>query len=165
MRCLLVHKWVTEPRYLNMLSKNDVAYRRCRRCGKTQFGVLDDPPVRIRWSNIKKKGEVEKQNGSAVRRDMTSRLAERRNEYRTGSQLPVYLNNATGVTRDMSASGAYFWTPNTYSVGETISFSIRQQSSEGRIVWKCQGNVLRTEPQDVYFGVAVRITSTTEEAS
>ena len=54
MRCLLVHKWVTEPRYLNMLSARDVAYRKCKRCGKTQFGVVNDPSVGIRWSPIRK---------------------------------------------------------------------------------------------------------------
>ena len=96
---------------------------------------------------------------------MTPRVEERRNEYRVGSQLPVYLRNATGITRDMSASGAYFWTPNTYSVGETISFSIELRTSEGRTVWECQGSVLRTEPQDVYSGVAVKITSTSVGSS
>ena len=92
---------------------------------------------------------------------MTARLAERRNEQRIGTALPVYFNNATGMLRDMSASGAYFWTPNRYSVGETIRFSIGLHTSDGKTVWKCQGNVLRTEPQEHCFGVAVKITGTT----
>jgi len=94
---------------------------------------------------------------------MTSRLVERRNDQRLGSALPVYLTNATGLMRDKSASGAYFWTPNKYSVGETISFSMRIYTSKGGTVWKCQGDVLRIEPQEIYLGVAVKITSTTVE--
>ena len=95
---------------------------------------------------------------------MTSKVVERRNEHRLGSALPVYLANATGMMRDMSASGAYFWTPKKYAVGDTINFSIGIYTSKGRTVWKCQGDVLRTEPQDIYHGVAVKITSTTVEA-
>lgn len=94
---------------------------------------------------------------------MTSRSVERRNEPRLGSALPVYLKNATGTMRDMSVSGAYFWTPNKYAVGETINFSIGIYSTKGRTVWKCQGDVVRTEPQDIYYGVAVKITTTTVE--
>ena len=95
---------------------------------------------------------------------MTARPAERRNEQRVGTALPVYFNNATGMLRDMSASGAYFWTPNRCSVGEAVSFSIGLHTSDGKTLWKCQGNVLRTEPQDGHFGVAVKITSTAVEA-
>jgi len=95
---------------------------------------------------------------------MTARLAERRNEQRVRNASSVYFNNATGMMRDMSASGAYFWTPNRCSVGEAISFSIGLHTSEGKTLWKCQGNVLRAEPQDGHFGVAVKITSTTVEA-
>lgn len=91
---------------------------------------------------------------------MRSRVVERRNDQRFGSALPVYLNNATGIMRDMSVSGAYFLTRNTYSIGETIDFSIGIYTSEGRTVWKCRGDVLRTEPQYRNVGVAVKITST-----
>ena len=65
--------------------------------------------------------------------------------------------------RDMSSSGAYFWTPNKPFVGDDIGFSIGLYTPEGRTVWKGQGRVLPTEPQDVSFGVAVKITSTARE--
>jgi len=94
---------------------------------------------------------------------MKSRRVERRNELRLGSALPVYLKNATGTMRDMSASGAYFWTRNKYSIGETIDFSIGIYTSEGRTAWKCRGDVLRTEHKGNNNGVAVKITSTTVE--
>ena len=73
MRCLLGHKWVTEPRYLNMLSARDVAYRKCKRCGKTQFGILDDPPVRIRWSTMRK-GTISDAREARMLRRASSRL-------------------------------------------------------------------------------------------
>ena len=96
---------------------------------------------------------------------MKSRSVERRNEQGFGSALPVYLKNGTGVMRDMSASGAYFVTHNTYRIGETINFSISTYASDGRTVWKCRGDVLRTEPQDRNIGVAVKITGTKVEPS
>ena len=96
---------------------------------------------------------------------MKSKLVERRNQQRLESALPVYLKNATGTMRDMSASGAYFWTPNKFSVGDTVSFSIGTYTSKGRTVWKYEGNVLRTDRQDIYFGVAVKITNKTMDPS
>lgn len=53
MRCLVAHKWVTKPRYLNMVSESDPAYRRCKRCGKAQFGVPDGQSLRINWRNLR----------------------------------------------------------------------------------------------------------------
>jgi len=73
------------------------------------------------------------------------------------------MENATGVTRDMSASGAFFWISGTYAIGEEISFSIELKTAGGRMIWKCRGEVLRTEPRDDTVGVAVRITESTTE--
>jgi len=72
--------------------------------------------------------------------------------------MPVFLENATGVTRDMSASGAFFWISGMYALGESISFSIELQRLDGKFMLKCQGNVLRTEPRGNEVGVAVRLT-------
>jgi hypothetical protein len=94
---------------------------------------------------------------------VTARLAERRNNYRVRTALPVSLESATGILRDMSASGAFFWLSGTHAIGETVSFSIGLQTSGGRTVWKCQGDVVRTEPRGTDVGVAVKITSTTVE--
>jgi len=77
--------------------------------------------------------------------------------------LPVFLENATGVTRDMSASGVFFWLSGTHLVGESISFSIELQRLDGKFMLKCQGDVVRTEWGDGAHGVAVRLTKTTME--
>ena len=91
----------------------------------------------------------------------TARLAERRNFYRVHTALPVSLEGAKGVMRDMSTTGAYFWINGTHAVGDTVTFSIQLQSAEGKTVWNCRGNVIRIEPSDSNTGVAVKITDTT----
>ena len=93
---------------------------------------------------------------------MTAKLAEKRRDYRVRTALPVSLENATGVTRDMSASGAFFWISGTHAIGESISFSLELKTAEGSTVWTCQGDVVRTEPRGNDIGVAVRITEAAE---
>jgi len=91
---------------------------------------------------------------------MTARLDERRNHYRIRTALPVFLGSTRGILRDMSTSGAYFWTRNAPAVGEQVIFSVQVHSSEGRSAWSCCGNVVRVEPRDSDIGVAVKITKT-----
>jgi len=86
-----------------------------------------------------------------------------RRDQRVDTPLMVYLDNARGVTRDMSAAGAFFWTGHEYAVGESISFAIELKTAGGRMMWKCRGDVLRTEPLDYMSGIAVRITESTME--
>lgn len=92
---------------------------------------------------------------------MTARLDEKRNHYRIRTALPVYLGTTRGFLRDMSTSGAYFWTSGSHSVGEQVNFLVQLQSPEGRTAWNCQGDVVRVEPRDSDTGVAVRIKNTT----
>lgn len=69
----------------------------------------------------------------------------------------MYTGNARGVTRDLSASGAYFWTGSKYSVGEPIHFAIEHNTANGREISNCRGHVLRIEPRDYMVGVAASI--------
>jgi hypothetical protein len=70
---------------------------------------------------------------------------------------PVSLENATGVTRDVSVGGVFFWISGTHTVGDRISFSIEIQRPEGNMMLRCRGVVVRTEPRGTDVGVAVRI--------
>ena len=70
----------------------------------------------------------------------------------------MYLENATGITRDVSASGVFFWVMGTYPLGESISFSMGRIPMSEQFMLKCRGVVFRTEPRGSYVGVAVRIT-------
>jgi hypothetical protein len=94
---------------------------------------------------------------------MTAKLAEERRDFHSRGALPVSLETATGITRDMSTSGAFFWISGAHTVGESISFSIELKTSGGRMMWICQGNVVRTELRGPDVGAAVRITRTAVE--
>lgn len=86
-----------------------------------------------------------------------------RKDKRVDTPLLVYLENARGVTRDMSASGAYFWTSGDYAVGDPISFSVEIKTAGGKMMWKCRGNVTRTDPHDYMVGIAAKITESKME--
>jgi len=94
---------------------------------------------------------------------MTATLVEKRKDVRLLTALPVSLEKATGITRDMSASGAYFWISGQHAIGDTISFTMGLKPDRSGMVWKCEGEVVRVEPRGTYAGVAVRITRSTVE--
>lgn len=86
-----------------------------------------------------------------------------RKDKRFDTPMLVFLENARGVTRDTSTSGAFFWTSGTYTPGQPISFAIELKTAGGRMMWKCKGAVVRTEPRDYMVGVAATITESTME--
>jgi hypothetical protein len=88
---------------------------------------------------------------------MTAVQPEKRKEQRIHTALPVFLETATGVTRDVSASGVFFWTDGACAFGEPISFAVEFSRPAGRMTLKCRGDVVRTEPRDAMLGVAVSI--------
>ena len=77
--------------------------------------------------------------------------------------LRVILEHATGVTRDASTSGAFFWTSGTYTPGQPISFAIELKTAVGMMMWRCRGAVVRTELRNHMVGVAATITESTLE--
>jgi len=90
---------------------------------------------------------------------MIAERLEKRRGQRIQTALPVFLKNAEGITRDVSASGVFFWTSeSTCALGELISFSVELKRPEGRMMLKCQGDVVRTELCNGMMGVAVKIT-------
>lgn len=94
---------------------------------------------------------------------MAAKQAERRKHPRSPSSLPVVLENATGVLRDISLSGAFFWTRGTYRPEDPISFAIQLETAQKPLMWKCEGDVVRTEQHGSDVGVGVRITRTAVE--
>jgi hypothetical protein len=89
---------------------------------------------------------------------MTAEPQEKRRGQRIHTALPVYLKSATGVTRDVSASGVYLWTDAICVLGEPISFSVEFNRPGGKMVFNIRGDVVRTEPHEAGAGVAVKIT-------
>lgn len=88
---------------------------------------------------------------------------QHRKEERVSTELPVYLGGIVGRTRDVSASGIRFETDATYALGNSISFSVEMNTSGGKMVLRCQGEVVRIEPQGKKVSVAVKITQSTLE--
>ena len=95
---------------------------------------------------------------------MIKEQPEKRRGQRIHTALPVILKNAQGVTRDVSASGVYFWTSEiNCTPGDLISFSVELMRPKGRMMLKCQGDVVRTEPRATEIGVAVNIVESAME--
>jgi hypothetical protein len=90
---------------------------------------------------------------------MNKEKPEKRRGPRILTAMPVFLKNTQGITRDVSASGVYFWLSEPVCApGESISLSVELKRARGRMLLKCQGDVLRTEPCPAGIGVAVSIT-------
>jgi len=89
---------------------------------------------------------------------MTTRPDERRGYQRTNIRLPVFLDTASGVTRDVSRSGVFLWTSGTYDLGESIGLSIGRKTRSRNFMLRCRGVVFRTEPHGNEIGIALRIT-------
>lgn len=71
---------------------------------------------------------------------------------------PVRLDRGTGVTRNISASGVFFETSVDYAVGSKISFAIEIEGPRGgKLMLRCQGEIVRVERRDGKVGVATKI--------
>ena len=81
----------------------------------------------------------------------------KRSEKRVRARLAVDLGRAkTGVTRDVSASGAFFETDVSYKVGSRVRFAIDLATPWGPAHFDCKGRIVRLEKHDGTVGVAVR---------
>ena len=87
------------------------------------------------------------------------RRAQKRREERVAASLPVALANASGMTRDVSATGIFFETEAEYSPGNKIELTVELHSPAGKLQLKCQGAIVRIERHDSKVGVAVEITN------
>jgi Tfp pilus assembly protein PilZ len=80
---------------------------------------------------------------------------ERRREQRFKLAVPLQLKNGTGITRDISTSGIYFETEGAYSIADTIRLFVNFEDE----TLQCEARVVRVEPRNGQFGVAVELTS------
>jgi hypothetical protein len=88
---------------------------------------------------------------------------EQRTEERVFTALPVDLGNGTGVTRDVSASGIFFEIDSNYRLGSAIEFVVEMHTPGGKMLLKCEGEIVRIEPRGPRVGVAVKITTSSLE--
>jgi hypothetical protein len=91
---------------------------------------------------------------------------ENRKEQRVRTALRVDLGGeATGVTRDVSASGIFFETEASYARGNSVRFRIDIETPTGPMLLTCRGEVVRLEPRGARLGVAVRIVESSLSAA
>ena len=95
---------------------------------------------------------------------MVGHAREKREEERVSAVMPVILENASGLTCDVSASGMFFETSVALAIGDSIDFSVQFDTPAGRKILKCQGKIIRTVTRDDRLGVAVKILGSTMEA-
>jgi hypothetical protein len=73
--------------------------------------------------------------------------------------MPVHLDHGSGITRDISQSGVYFFTEQLLSPGMTIPFVLEFDyvSPGEKVFLHCKGEVLRVEETGRKRGVAASI--------
>ena len=95
---------------------------------------------------------------------MKRKRKEQRKDERVAASLPVALASGKGVTRDVSASGVFFETDAAYGVGSPIRFVLNLDTPWGKVMFKCDGRIVRVEPHDRKVAVAVRFAESTLDA-
>jgi hypothetical protein len=90
----------------------------------------------------------------------TGSQANRRKAQRSLLVLPVKLENGTGRTRDMSASGVFMEMDEPVELGSAARFSLvlAHLSSGEPLRLQCAGRVVRLERRDGKWGAAVAVT-------
>jgi Tfp pilus assembly protein PilZ len=80
---------------------------------------------------------------------------ERRRGQRFKLTLGVQLNDGIGTTCDISTSGIFFETEGAYAIGDTIRLSLHFEHE----ILQREARVVRVEPRNGQFGVAVELKS------
>jgi hypothetical protein len=83
----------------------------------------------------------------------------KRSAQRVRVEVPVRLEQGSGITRDVSHSGVYFFTDQTFSPGMPVSFVLElDYVFPGEPVFlPCRGKVVRVEAAGEKTGVAASI--------
>ena len=92
--------------------------------------------------------------------------ATRRHE-RYPLTLPIELAQGGGLTRNVSVGGVYFVTDQPHTPGAPIEFTLvlGEQSPRVPSQLRCNGAILRVEPQGDQVGVAATIQSYSIESA
>ena len=87
------------------------------------------------------------------------RTDEKRASQRIQVEMPVYIGHEKAVTRDVSSTGIYFLTDQSFVEGADLNFSLDlSYALPGKPVkLYCQGEVIRIERHGEKFGIAAKI--------
>ena len=78
---------------------------------------------------------------------------------RISAKLPVNVDGARGVTRDISTTGMFIIQSAQYEMGSHVDFWLDMDTPEGKVKLCCKGEVMRVEALDGKVGIGVKILS------
>jgi len=87
---------------------------------------------------------------------MKQKKKDKRQGRRVKATLPVKLEGAPGLARDVSAGGVFIETEASYALGSPVDLALDLDTPWGRVVIKSQGKIVRVEHRDDKIGVAVQ---------
>lgn len=96
---------------------------------------------------------------------MKRKNKDKRRGERVNAALPVAAGGAAGFARDVSASGIFFETNATYSIGSRVNLALDLDTPWGKVMLRCEGRVVRVERRDEKVGVAVQFTDSAAESA
>ncbi len=88
-------------------------------------------------------------------------MINRRQEERVAIALPIDLGGATGMTRDVSASGVFIETSIHFSIGDQVSFTVEFDAPGGKRLLKCEGCIVHIAQGTGAVGAGVMINEST----
>jgi hypothetical protein len=80
---------------------------------------------------------------------------------RLKTKIPVAFAAGKGITRDVSTTGIYFETDQSFKTGQPIMFTLNMEhiDASGAVLMKCFGEIVRVEENGKKIGVAATISS------
>ena len=84
---------------------------------------------------------------------------EKRSLQRIHVEIPVYIGQEETISRDVSCSGIYFQTDQSFIEGDDLNFTLELiYALPGKqIKLNCQGEAVRIEQHGEKFGIAAKI--------
>lgn len=76
---------------------------------------------------------------------------------RFDTKLPVDMDGAAGLTRNISATGVYFETSASHAPGSRVHFTIEMMVQGEKKKLVCDGEVVRVDHQGSTVGIAARL--------
>jgi len=85
-------------------------------------------------------------NGKDLRRDA-----------RVTVSLPATIADVECMTHNVSPSGVFFEINTTFNEGEKVDFAIQFEGVSGKLILKCNGEVVWSENREGKVGLAIKI--------
>jgi hypothetical protein len=78
---------------------------------------------------------------------------------RVKSELPIVIDGVQAIIRDISTTGVFLEVKNPVEPNSIIEFLVTLDHPTGKLVFSCQGEVVRMEELEESYGVATKILS------